>query len=633
MTRLLASFENLSSLGALRAMFDEPDGTRGAAASVRQGSLEFHYFVARGELQRGENLSHAASHIADVLAAEASRAEFLSIVDELDRASGGLEALLPAQDAGELYFATEALRALMWLRRARVSEAIDLLIQVAQAKPGVRYLDAWVLDALEAGAGPLDPELGMRLLATVLMSFPENDEMTAMQEGRARRWARWALVFGKSATWDGQTAPLADMMIPGLCRKAGLFDEGLTLANAAVRARRSWHALTGQGLLLRRSGALDAARASFEEAIGLEPDNLAAYLEAGDMFFEHQSWAEALRYYERVLAIDPDHPWALPSVLFCRWRETSPDVPYADEAFPSRFFELAREDNHRAQALYDVFRPWVGQVPEPHDATTSSIRQMLEKMPPGSPQAKGNVKLTLSDVEAPSNTVLLRLLYGDALKLEVRYGNIASPDPREPHAAVAFTLWRREGDALAPALPPPSAPVAELVRELASRPFAVTKAWAAASRAALQLSRADAASLLACVVHPPPMPPGSSDGAAFAWIPRVQCTVAFIVGQLCPEEDWESSVRRDALLSLLHGPLDWSTEVAVVALSRIAHEDPCALIDIHKAFARLAAARPDAGTAPWEPSLLAYWRWLPGLYPDEQKQLGERLQALALQGE
>lgn len=419
----------------------------------------------------------------------------------------------------------------------------------------------------------------------------------------------------------------ADMFVPGLCRKAGLFDEGLAIVERALRERPSWHAWTARGLILRHRGETDLARRAFDEAIVYDPDNPATYLEAGDALFERERWEEARRYYEAVLTREPRHPWALPSALFCRWRERS-SARFPDDAYPPELYELMREGNERAHRVYDAFRPFEGYVPEPHDALTNTLRHVLRQLPPGS-AGGGSLRIALTNVEAPSNLVLCRALYGDEVRLEIRHTHVAVPDPREPVAPIAFALWRREGEVLVPALDPPPVAIAETVRALASAPYRRRRAWAAASRAAARLSPGDAEALLACVVHPPPLPEGWPLEAAFEWVPRVQLTVAFVLAHLAPHEPWESSVRRAALRSLLFGPMDWSTEAAAVAFVELAHDHPILELDVHRAFATLYAGKPQEGPVCYELGLLDRWLRLPGLYPQEREALIARYDELA----
>lgn len=620
------ALRNTASFRELRAVLDDRDKARGANIAVRQGTPEMHYFVARGELASGEHLRHGAVHLADLLASDPANPEWLALIDAYDEKARGLEPLLEPEHGQQRYYATEALRAYLWARAGQTTDAVVLLLQIARAKPSAGYLDAWALKWLAGGLDVLPPELALHLIGTLLNGAREHGELTAAREAVLVDWARLAVDYAHRQPLEDAHARMADMLIPGLCRKAGLFEEGLALADRARRERPSWHASTARGLLLRRRGDLERAREAFEEAMTHDPDDLAAYLEAGDMFFEHARWADAGRYYEAVLARAPAHEWAHPSALFCRWRESS-DARFPDDAFPGELVELMRRGNRRANRLFDAFRPYLGYVPEPEDAITNMLRDALPQLPPEQ-AAGGRLRTAVTSVEPPSNFVLAHLIYGDGLQLEVQATTVPTPDPREPVAPVAFTLWRREGEQLAPVLPPPPAAITALVATLAAQPFEQARAWADASRAAARLSRDDAAALLACVVRPPPLPAGSPHSAAFAWVPRVQLTAAFVLAHLALDEPWEESARRDALLSLLHGPMDWSTEAAIVALVRSALEQPVIELDVHRAFAVLDAGKPSTGRVSYERTLIDQWLYLPGLYPGEREALEKRFDEL-----
>src|SRR5262249_10950599 len=99
-----------------------------------------------------------------------------------------------------------------------------------------------------------------------------------------------------------------------------------------------------------------------------------------------------------------------------------------------------------------------------------------------------------------------------------------------------------------------------------------------------------------------------------------------VAGQV--DAGWDGSVRREALLSVLHGPQDWATEAAIRVLARIGRENEAYAPDIHDAFQLLADNRPDGGDLGWERALYSHWLTLPHLYPDERKLMENILAAL-----
>ena len=63
-------------------LFGSPSGAgQPQEIDLREGSAEYHHFVAVGELERGENLEHGLRHLADLLTFDPRNAQWLAIVD------------------------------------------------------------------------------------------------------------------------------------------------------------------------------------------------------------------------------------------------------------------------------------------------------------------------------------------------------------------------------------------------------------------------------------------------------------------------------------------------------------------------------------------------------------------------
>ena len=450
------------------------------ALELREGSARFHEFIARATLDMpeedahshehdhdhdhgpgcGDPLAHGFMHVCELLAYDPARPEWLELMERYLAAAGGDLARLLPEDGEDRYFASEAARALLFARAGRLREAVELLAMVQQAKSDAPYLEAWVPDWLEpAGAlEGLPPSVVLQILTQALVALPEAASLEVQREESARRLARLARRLPLAGLPD-ELRSTADMTLIGLHRKAGLFAEGLELARERIASRPSWHTHIGEALLLREQGEAEAALAGFRRALEHNPADLTALLEAGDMFFEREEWARAGELYAEVLGREPAHEWAEPSALWCQWR-TSSDSPFPDDAFPKHLLDLAHAGNGRARMLFGNFHPYEGFLPQPRDATANVIAQILEE----GQELSGEVKLTLSNVEAPSNALafaqVARLASYDAT-LAVSYEHVARPDPREPLAEVAHQLWRREGEVLVPALDPPAPAVVE----------------------------------------------------------------------------------------------------------------------------------------------------------------------------
>jgi hypothetical protein len=114
--------------------------------------------------------------------------------------------------------------------------------------------------------------------------------------------------------------------------------------------------------------------------------------------------------------------------------------------------------------------------------------------------------------------------------------------------------------------------------------------------------------------------------SALAWLPRVHFAACAVLAHL--DSGWEESVRRAALLSVLHGPMDWTTEAAVRVLAYLGHQEEPLAPDIHDEFQRLYDNRPSHGHWGWYRTLLQCWPWLPHLYDRERDEMRKQLAAL-----
>jgi tetratricopeptide (TPR) repeat protein len=590
------------------------DALAGASLSLREGSPEMHYLVASRELQEG-NLSHGFAHLCDLLAFDPDHPEWNALYEGYRRAHGGdLESLLP--DGEERYFAYEAVRARCMAERGELEEAVSLLMAVVDAKPSSPYLEDWALDWLEpAGAlEGLSREAGLSLLVTGFQRFGESSELTAPRLRAARRLARLGSRFVDRHGPSEQT----DMFVPGMYRKAGIFDEALRHAREAEAERPSWHAHVAVGLIHRQSGDPEQAELAFRRAARTDPGDASALLELGDTWFNVEQWVRARRAYEEVLDRDAGNDWATASIVWCRWREGATG-PASAADLPDELGKLAEQGNDRAIGLWNRFAWYHGVLPAPSDAMAKLIREVID-------DDASIESASASDVEAPSNLVAYALFQrsrGGNERLEVQWGNVATPDPREPVEPVAYTLWRRDGELLVPALPAPPPDLQQQVARLAAQPYRPLEHWARASQLGARLGPGAVEPLLACIGHPPAPPPGAD---LLEWVMRVQHAVAQTAAHL--DDGWNDSVRRAALFSLLLGPRDWSTEAAIVALSRLADDLEWIALDVHSAFRKLDHARPDSGAVCYEEALYHFWSNLPQLFPDEREELEERLNAL-----
>src|SRR5439155_10747297 len=121
--------------------------TEDKSVELREGSAELDEFAARAELDKGHNLTHGASHLANLLNFDPGNRDWMALFDQyFDKSNGDLETLIPRGET--LYAATEAMRALIWQRHGRLADAVELMFQVTPVTHA-KYLHEWVLAWVE----------------------------------------------------------------------------------------------------------------------------------------------------------------------------------------------------------------------------------------------------------------------------------------------------------------------------------------------------------------------------------------------------------------------------------------------------------------------------------------------------
>lgn len=506
--------------------------------------------IARRAFEEGD-IDHAVHHVACALSVD-PRETHLRFLDGLLEAAPNPLELAPLE--GETFFGTVAVRAHILHRLGRHLEAIDLLLQVIGVRPDVPYtewLETWLnkeevretlspdafavavqrcldqLDATELGGQcvPTVVPTLIDLVDQVRRSYPDHGPL--------------ALVHSRAARWIGDLDTALEVAREHYERVPGYLS-AVTLAGAH-----------------RVRGDLDRALELFGEALDHNPDDLAVRLDMGDVQLERGDLGQAREAYEAVLDHEPDHLWALPSALYVQYRETGETAARDD----LELLALSEEDNDRARELLEAITPFVGFLPRRDESVITFAHEALVH------QAEGDVlRLELSSVEAPSAVAATTAtLAAQGLRLDLSVTSVPTPDPRHPRKPVLYQLWRYEGIEPSPTLSPPSDEVAEALSDIAATPYNL-ELWLGQSHAAAEsLGFIALESLLGAMVHPPPRPEGVPH---WRWTFQIQIAAALTVAFV--DDGWQDSVRRRALLSLLDGPVDWTSTAAVVALCALA---------------------------------------------------------------
>jgi tetratricopeptide (TPR) repeat protein len=537
-------------------------------------SPELDAAVARAAMAEGD-LRHAAHHVAGALASDPSRADLLALLDDLAAAAGGTEpalALYPLQGPeGGVWYGAVAAHARL-LAATEPQTALDLLCQVAAAKPDVPYL-AWASAWLER-VEPL-AATGSLYHLMKLPEIPANQPMLLCGGRLAQALLR--------ETSEPVVAALASI----LTRRGGALQEALEVALRSFERSPTAQVGVALGGAYRALGQLKETQETWEKVLELTPGDLAVLLDLADTLLERQDLAAALARYEEVLRVEPEHPWAIPSGLYVKWLQ-QPTVlgrlalsHYADQ----------HPDNRRARDLSDHATPWVGRLPPPRESSLGVLPQLQQK-----PRAaQGTVTLTLSHLESPSSQLAVRRFlrpHGGQLVLVIQ--QVPEPDARVPSRHPRFPLWRWTGTDAQPALPMPSDERASRLLETVARwPFHAPT-WqqrgpAVAAELGLGPSFGHVEQILRAALHPPPAPEGTD---SWLWAHRVLFAAALVLAGL---PGWEGTVHRDALLSMAAVRNDWFAEAAVVGLTERALQEPAVREEVQTLLLAMLRDGPAAG--------------------------------------
>lgn len=522
--------------------------------------------------------AHALRHCTSALGLEPQRSEWRAPLLDLlsDRQLlAGLEE--------EQFYAAHAARAYHLHEVGQLEAAIALVAEVHAAVPHVGFLPwmtAWVDEAVAKGIA-LDP----RPLLTVLMlgfSFGVGRMRLLPAEIAAAEELVPIARTAMKVTNEGRIAVLASAIL----RRATRWDEAV---QAAERASASPELVyVAKGLALRGARDFEGALRTFEEAFRATSDvihvseQVRIYADAG-------RWAEAIAAWKRVAEVRPADGENLAELAAieegARTNAPPPEVPPLDEV--------------RRRVLGH------GHLFGMTDATANILRQvggaesLRAKGATGAGEAirSGKVKVAVSGREGPTNRLALALmLTGEADPRRAPYENASSKLYVVAPGEDAFTLWREEGDVVVQALAPPPSQVSDWIEALALpesdgsvAEFESTPDFLALwERAAKQAPpKARARDWAAAIVHP--RVPVNRATTTAEWVFRWQ--VVALLGLVASEPGWAGTEKREAMLSVLRGAVDWSLAAAIRVAAEVALREPettrelrLALLDIRPAL-------------------------------------------------
>ncbi len=157
-----------------------------------------------------------------------------------------------------------------------------------------------------------------QFFAALLRRYPEVDQLTDQQKEHLRLAVRRLRQVERLLGYDSQLHVLRLMALG----KLGHFAAAVREAKAAHDAHRDWHSAVAMANAIRRNGRPLDAIPYLRLAARYDAQDVSALLEIGDTYLTAGQWNRAITAYQRVLHRHARHPWAVPSVAFCRYRLT-----------------------------------------------------------------------------------------------------------------------------------------------------------------------------------------------------------------------------------------------------------------------------------------------------------------------
>jgi tetratricopeptide (TPR) repeat protein len=557
------------------------------------------------------DLPHAAYHVACALYhGDVNDRQALALLDRLVNESqkSGADPLALAPLKRDNYAGTVAVRARILAHLGQYREAFGLLAQVQHADAS-RPLWTWAVEWAQrpGAAAQADPDEAGSLLASVWVRHGG----VRVEDPAARAELESALpaVAALSAAHPGHEK--LRWMHSAVLRKIGRVEEAARLSEAAWAAAPSYATAIALAMARQALGDVDGALACYRDALKFDPDDSAARADAALALYQAGRFADALAWAEEAREHDPKQETAATPLSFLLRYRLGEGPRWLDALHK---FQTDHPRHGWTRQIFANLRWYVDYLPEPAEATINGVRKIVAEHPDIKPGA-AKVRFGVSSIEVPS----CRVATEDALKmprgtLVMEVGGVPSPDPRQPIGPVDHVIWNYEGTDPRPAMPAPPAEVVAAVARLAGRPYDLD-AWAEqAAIIAAQLGPGAVEGLLGVLVHPPATPDG---WRPWNWIRSVQFAAALVLSRV--DDGWEGSLRRKALVSLARGPVDWTTEAAIVALSQVCREEtlsPAAKEEIVEVLRELARALPDEGHCCYHYALAAAVSRLP--FPAEQ---------------
>lgn len=515
--------------------------------------------IAAQALEQGD-LGHALFHISWALHAQPTNPGFLELFHLiLDSSDDPL--VLTSLEGQEVSIAHAGVHAHVLFREGMPSEAVALMAQIVGTGEGFRYLD-WIAQWFSSDGMLEQVELPpmLHLISSLASCVPGN---RIEDQAIASSVTNVSPIFEKFARAHDDA--LLKSITANILRKVDMFEPALELAIEGFEGTSTGMTASIVAMVYSSMGEDEESIQYYERAVELDPEFTGAMLDIGDRRTAMHRPEEAIRWYMKALEVDPENAWAQTHILLNRYLlepdssgETILDLlELAERGYPTA------GDAYRR--LGDLTDNYTAHIPAPSDAGVNVLHKLVMEYSEAEEYPE-EISYSSTSLEAPS---ILSCFWAHLGVIPTISTQVPEPDPRVPRIEnPRFLLWGYEGVAAMPALGPASEKVTELVSTLAGSIYFLPL-WRERARSFEFAPSHDLAEdILGMMVHPSPPPEGIP---MWVWLPLLQVAAATCIS-VFDEPEWEGSARRDALLDVLRGPMDWSVSAAAVVLGEVAQE-------------------------------------------------------------
>ena len=541
---------------------------------------------------KARDFENTVFHIAGALAQDPVNREALSLFDAVIEQVPEHDNLITLSENN--FYGEVIACAYLKARKGEYETALNLLIQVFTQFPELPlelWLDKWLSDARFC-AVKIDIETVVNFLKGLIQGAQERVRLRPSEIAFFKRFTRLILTLEKYY-YD-----YPELLVLGanILRRAERYEEAQHLAAGRFQKNPEESAAIAQAMAYRAAGQYNRAIQAYDQAwkLSAKPE---LFIEMAKAKWDAGGQKAAAKFLKKGF----------------KKSETQFDNNQ-DYHLMQRYLnadaELTRVlgKDVRPDDFIHLVSPLQGYLLPVRDASLTSLASVAQD------ELKGQtIQIAVNCIEPPSVRLALAMIINgnhNIGTLEYLFDDIPANDPRMHHHNPAIRAWTYEGSVPVQACNPPRHDAVALVLSLAQQDYYLPRWWQQARKLMMGHSM-NLADLIGVMTYPPDCPAEMQEKLGTGqWIKHVQIAAALLIA--APENQWKKSGRREILLGLLDGPIDWTTEAALIALTEIGLDFPEAIPEISFAMETLAGRIPETGYWSIAATLPICYQQLPG---------------------